>query len=75
MRHTPIFCTGKQPLVYISGGPVDERETKMSVRWNTFTFLYQIPKEHQKDIGACPYCFAHFILDNINEAEVVQYKQ
>ena len=32
-KDIPIFCTGKQPLVYISGGSVDERETEMmSVR-------------------------------------------
>ena len=26
---TPIFCTGKRPLMYIKNGLVDERETEM----------------------------------------------
>ena len=64
-KQTPIFCTAKQPLVYISGGAVDERETEMmSVRWKMFSFSHQIPHDKQKDVKPCGYCFAHLVLDN-----------
>ena len=66
-KSTPILCTGKQPLVYISGGSVDERETEMmSVRWKCFSFSYQIPACQQVNVASCAYCFSHLVLDNVN---------
>ena len=62
-KDTPIFCTGKYPIVFIKNGVIDERETEMmTVRWRVFNFNYQIPAERQRDIPACPKCFASLIL-------------
>ena len=67
-KDTPIFCTGKQQLVYISGGSVDERETEMmSVRWKMYSFSYQIPASKQLSVVPCGYCFSHLVLDNVDE--------
>ena len=61
---TPIFCTSKNPLVFIKKGVIDERETEMMrVRWKLIQFNYQIPPNLQKDITSCPRCFASLILD------------
>ena len=39
---TPIFCTSKNPLVFIKNGVIDERETEMMrVRWKLIQFNYQ----------------------------------
>ena len=60
----PIFCTSKNPLVFIRNGVIDERETEMMrVRWKLIQFNHQIPPNSQKDIASCPRCFASLILD------------
>jgi len=60
---TPIFCTGKHPLIYIKNGVVDERETEMmTVRWRIFHFNYQIPRERQREIPSCSRCFSELII-------------
>jgi len=60
---TPIFATGKRPLVYMKNGVVDERETDMmSVRWIIFNFNAQVPREAQKELLPCGKCFASLIL-------------
>ena len=62
-KDTPIFCTGKQPFVYIKNGVIDERETEMmSVRWKIFHLNVQIQKDVQKELRNCCKCFATFIL-------------
>lgn len=54
-KDTPIFCTGKQPFIYIKNGIIDQRETDMmSVRWNIFHFNVQIEQNVQKEIPKCP---------------------
>ena len=61
---TPIFATGKNPLVYIKNGAIDERETDMmSVRWKVFFFNRQFNESEQRDIPACGKCFARFHLN------------
>lgn len=36
---TPIFCTGKQEIILVKGGNIDERESEMMrVRWHVFRF-------------------------------------
>lgn len=61
---TPVFATGKQPLVFIKGGNVDDTETEMmKVRWNHFTFKSQIPEHEQREIAPCGACFAKFIIN------------
>ena len=48
-KDTPIFCTGKQPFIYIKNGVIDQRETEMmSVRWKIFQFNVQIGQNDQK---------------------------
>lgn len=47
----------------LSAFEVSEIETEMmTVRWCTFTFNYQIPREEQIELQPCPKCFARFIL-------------
>jgi len=54
-RDVPIFCTGKDELVYIRGGVADSRETEMmQVRWKVVSFNAQIPSTEQVDILPCP---------------------
>ena len=60
---TPIFATGKGPIVFSLSGIVDERETDMmAVRWNVFTFHVQIAPSEQKDLLPCGRCFAELVL-------------
>lgn len=62
-QDTPIFATGKNPIVFVKNSVLDEKETEMmSVRWKVFRFHSQIPKEEQKDIPPCGRCFATLIL-------------
>ena len=62
-KDTPIFCTGKQPFVYIKNGVIDQWETDMmSVRWKIFHFNVQIQQDVQKEIPKCSKCFATFVL-------------
>ena len=62
---TPIFCTGKQPLLFLKHGIIDQTETEMmAVRWRVFKFTHQISQEQQQDIPVCPKCFARFILSS-----------
>ena len=60
----PVFATSKEPIVYRSrNGQIDERETEMlSVRWRVFELNRIIPQNEQKDITACPGCFAELVL-------------
>lgn len=61
---TPIFATSKHQLVFVKNGGIDERETEMmSVRWKVFNFNRQIPPSEQKEVVACPACFARLVLD------------
>ena len=63
-RDTPIFCTGKQPIIYIKNGVIDERESEMmAVRWKIFKFHVRIEERNQKEIPNCPKCFASFVLN------------
>lgn len=62
---TPIFATGKNPIMFIKNGAIDERESEMmSVRWVTITFHAQIPQSKQKEIPPCGKCFARLVLDD-----------
>ena len=63
-RDTPIFATSKSPVVYVGKfNSTDERETEMmSVRWKYFEFTHQIPQNEQRDVAACPHCFAKLAL-------------
>ena len=62
VKDAPIFCTGKEELVYVRGGVLDERETEMMrVRWKIFNFHAQIPRTEQVDILPCPRCFAELM--------------
>ena len=62
-KDTPIFCTGKQPFVYIKNCVIDQREMDMmSVRWKIFYFNVQIQQDVQKEIPKCSKCFATFVL-------------
>ena len=62
---TPIFCSGKQPLLFLKHGIIDQTETEMmAVRWRVFKFTHQISQEQQQDIPVCPKCFARFILSS-----------
>ena len=64
-RDTPIFSTGKHPLIFIKGGVIDDKETQMmAVRWKIFQFNYQIQEEDQREIPSCPKCFAELILSD-----------
>jgi len=66
-KDTPIFCTGKQPFIYIKNGVIDQRETEMmSVRWKIFHFNVQIEQNVQKEIPKCPKCFASVVLYSNN---------
>ena len=63
-KDTPIFCTGKQTLIYITNGVIDQRETEMmSARWKIFQFNVQIEQNHQKEIPQCARCFASLVLN------------
>ena len=60
---TPIFATGKNPIVFVKNGALDEKETEMmDVQWKIFRFHAQIPQEKQKQLPPCGKCFATLIL-------------
>lgn len=63
-KDTPIFCTGKQPIIFIKNGVIDQRETDMmGIRWRTFFFNVRIEERNQKEIPTCPKCFSDFVLN------------
>ena len=50
-KDRPIFCTTKQPIVYIKNGVLDKRETDMmSVQWKIFHFNVRIEEKDQQEI-------------------------
>ena len=60
---TPIYGTGKGPIVFSRSGIVDKRETDMmAVRWNIFTFQAQIAPSEQKDLLPCGRSFSELVL-------------
>ena len=62
-KDTPIFCTGKQPFVYIKNGVIDQQETDMmSVRWKIFHFNVPIEQNAQKELPTCVKYFVTFVL-------------
>ena len=66
-KDTPIFCTGKQPIIYIKNGVIDEQETEMmAVRWKVFHFNVRIEEQNQKEIPKCPKSFGSLILNWID---------
>ena len=63
-KDTPIFCTSKQPIIFIKNGVIDQRETDMmAVRWKIFHFNVRIAEQNQKEIRKCAKCFATLILE------------
>ena len=61
-KDTPIFATGKRPLMFIKNGVADDVETEiMSVRWNIIHFRHQIARDNQQHISPCGRCFAELV--------------
>ena len=57
-KDTPIFCTSKQPIVFIRGGSIEEKETEMmTVRWKIFRLNGQVPENEQVPVEPCGSCF------------------
>ena len=64
-RDTPIFATGKNPIIFVKKGVIDEKESEMMmVRWKIFHFHAQIPEGEQREISPCAKCFPSLILEN-----------
>lgn len=62
-KDTPIFCTSKQPIVFIRGGSIDDKETEMmTVRWKIFRLNRQVPENEQIQLEPCGHCFSKFVL-------------
>ncbi|CAH3046804.1 unnamed protein product [Porites evermanni] len=71
-KDTPIFATGKNPIIFAKNCTIDEKETEMmAVRWRIFRFHAQIPQEKQKQIPPCGKCFAQLILGEKDCTDVV----
>ena len=71
-KDTPIFATGKNPIIFVKNCTIDEKEREMmAVRWRIFRFHAQIPQEKQKQIPPCGKCFAQLILGEKDCTEVV----
>ena len=50
-RDTPIFATGKGPLIYVKNGVIDQQEMDMmSSRWRILKLHHQVPREAQQEI-------------------------
>ena len=63
-KDTPIFCTRKQPIIFIKNGVIDQRETDMmALRWKIFHFNVCIAEQNQEEIRKCAKCFATLILE------------
>ena len=62
-KDTPIFATGKGPLIYVKNGVIDQQETDMmSSRWRILKLHRQIPREAQREIPPCQRCFCQLIV-------------
>ena len=71
-KDTPIFATGKNPIIFVRNSTIDEKESEMmAVRWKIFRFHAQIPQERQKEIPPCGKCFATLVLGEQNGSDVV----
>ena len=62
-RDTPIFATGKGPLIYVKNGVIDQQETDMmSSRWRILKLHHQISREAQREIPPCRTCFSKLVV-------------
>ena len=64
----PILATSKDIVKYVGRfNATDDMETDMMAsRWKVFKFYKQIPQSEQRNIPACPHCFAElFFLGEI----------
>ena len=62
-RNTPIFATGKGPLIYVKNRVVNQQEMDMmSSRWRIFKLHCQVSCEAQQEIPPCQRCFSKLIL-------------
>ena len=69
---TPVFATGKNPIVFVKNGSLDEKETEMmNVHWKIFRFHARIPQEKQKELPPCGKCFATLILGEQGQEEYI----
>ena len=72
-KDTPIFATGKNEIIFVKSGAVDDKETEMmAVRWKIFRFHAQIPQQQQKEIPPCPKCFAILVLGGDSDDSVAE---
>ena len=62
-KDTPMFSTGKQPIIYIKNGVIDQRETDMMANLEIIHFNVRIEESKQKEILKCPKCSASLILN------------
>lgn len=60
----PIFATSKDTIKYRGPYHTEDKveDEMMASRWKVFQFTYSIPLRDQKDIDACPHCFAKLVL-------------
>ena len=62
-RDTPIFATGKGPIIFLKNGVLDQQETDMmSSRWKILKLHHQVPREAQREIPSCGKCFSKLVL-------------
>ena len=63
-RDTPIFCTGKQPIIYMKIGVINAKEKgNDGSAVENFHFNVRMEEQNQIDLPKCPKCFATFILN------------
>ena len=54
-HNAPIFCTGKDEIVFVRGGTMDSMETHViRCRWHIYCFHVQIVPSEQQEIQPCP---------------------
>ena len=62
-KDTPIFATGKGPLIYVKNGVIDQQEMDMmSSRWRILKLHCQIRRKAQCKILPCQRCFCELIV-------------
>lgn len=62
-KDTPVFATGKGPLIYVKNGVIDHQETDMmSSRWRILKLHHQVPREAQREVPPCQKCFSNLVM-------------
>ena len=68
---TPVFATGKNPIVFVKNGSLDEKETEMmNVRWKYSVSTHKFRKRNKKNCHLAASALPHWFWENKEEKSI-----